>query len=73
MSILFCRHQRLPFAVDGHKYRDSQLDKMQRVRDLKTVLNGMSLSNPSPQASGNSTEEEEERWKSQWEWRTPRK
>jgi hypothetical protein len=50
------------------KYKDSQLDNIQRVRDLGTISPKLeSPSNPSTQSSGNPAEEETE-CKSQREW-----
>ena len=41
--------EKIPSVVIGHKYRDSQKNNMQRVRDLDySVQYGMSPSNPSP-------------------------
>jgi hypothetical protein len=51
--------QRLPPAEDGSKYRDSQADIMQRVRDLRIHSSKWDISIKSlPQSSGNSVEEE---------------
>lgn len=49
----------LPPRVGGNKYRDSQLNNVQRVRDLRTLSpEWVSPSNPSPKVSGNPTEKE---------------
>lgn len=53
--------EKLPSLVNGNKYRDSQLDLVQRMRDLRTALNKRSISNPSSQSSGNPVGEDAER------------
>ena len=64
----------LPPVVDRNKCRDSQLDSRQRMRDLETVVNERSPSNPSPWGSGNPVKRrQKEKYTSQREWRTPRK
>lgn len=64
-SVLPRHHQRcllLP-AVDGNKYRNPQVENVQREWEALNckVLNVIFLSNPSPWSSGNSVEEKAER------------
>lgn len=54
--------EKLPPAAEENKYRDPQLDKTKKARDLEhSVLNGVLPSNPSPQGSGKPAEEKTER------------
>lgn len=49
--------EKFPFAADGKKYEEPQLDIIQRIRP---GINAMSPLNPSPQSSENTVGEEVE-------------
>lgn len=48
--------------------QETQLDNVQRVRELDTILSGVPLSNPLHQNLGNYTKEDTNVYKNQREW-----
>lgn len=69
--------EKLPPAVDGNSIEDAQWDNVQRPWTMcrawetweRSVLDGLSLSSPSPQGSGSYWKRRQKECKSQWEWR----